>query len=109
MTLIAHFHVELFGEHSVFSRIRRRIDVEVDLEVGEVFRVFCMLTVHELFGSDAELACFHHHGSSVRVIRANEHAVVTAHLLETCPDVVLNVADQMPDMNRAIRVGQCAR
>ena len=50
-----------------------------------------------------------HDGRPVAVVRAHIDAVMTQPALEPHPDVGLDVFHHVPDMDRTVRVGKCAR
>ena len=100
--------VDKLRQLAVFGRVRGIVVVERHAEVGEVA---CVLDVHafdELLGRDALLRGTQHHRRAVGVVGANVMALVVTELLESHPDVGLDVFHQMPEMDRAVGVGQGA-
>ena len=83
--------------------------VETDLEAGVIAFVFGVDAVDELFRRDALAVRAQHDGRTVGVVRADVQAVVAAQLLEAHPDIGLDRLQQVADMDRAVRIGQCAR
>ena len=92
----------------VLGRVGGVIVVERHAEVGEVARVLGVHTFDELLGRDAFLRGTQHHRRAVGVVGADVMAFVPAQFLEPHPDVGLDVLHQMPEMDRAVGVGQGA-
>ena len=66
----------------------------------------------DLFGNDfffgpTFLTRANHNGCAMGVVSTEKTAIVSAQLLEADPDVRLDIAQHMADMDRAIGVGQC--
>ena len=80
--------------------------VEVDAESGEVGRMLRAYAGDEFLGRDALRLRPQHDGRAVRVVGANVVALVASHLLVAHPDVGLGVLHQMPQMQRAVGVGE---
>jgi hypothetical protein len=83
------------------------VNVEIDEEVFEVALMFDAHAVDELFRRDAGLLGAEHDRGAMRVVGANVMHRMALHALETHPDVGLDVAEHVPEMDRAIGEGQC--
>ena len=82
--------------------------VETDPEAGVVAFVFGVDAVDQLFRGDALAVRAQHDGRAVGVIGADVQAVVAAQFLEAHPDIGLDRLQQVPDMDRAVGIRQCA-
>ena len=100
--------VDLVGELAVFVRVRRVEVVVGDVELAEIAALFGADARDQLLGRDAFLPRLEHDRRAVRVARPDEQAVVAAHALEPHPDVGLDVLDDVPEVRRAVGVGQGA-
>ena len=100
--------VDQLGELPVIGGMRAVVVVERDVKVAEVGAVFTAHALDEQFGGDALLLRAQHDGRAVRVVGAHIHAVMPAQLLESHPDVGLDVLDQVSHMDRPIGIGQGA-
>ena len=98
-----------FRQFLVLGRVGGVVVVERDLEVGEVLQVRLVAARNELLRRNALGARADHHRRAVRVVRAHVHAFMAAHLLETDPEVGLDVLDQVAEVDVPVRVGERAR
>ncbi|MNC86146.1 hypothetical protein D3C83_17840 [compost metagenome] len=80
--------------------------VEGDVEALQVFRPLGGDARHELARRHAFRLRLEHDGRAVGVVGAHEVHLVAAHALESHPDVGLDVLHDVPDVERAVRVGQ---
>ena len=101
--------VDVLRELPVFPGMGGMEVVEADPEAGVVAFVFGVDAADQLFRGNALAVRAQHDGRAVGVIRADVQAVVAAQLLEAHPDIRLDRLQQVPDMDRGIRIGQCAR
>ena len=95
-----------FGEFLVFRGICRIVVVEGNLEVGEVGGMLGVAAGDELLRGDSFFSGAHHNGRAVGVVCADIDAFVTAHFLESHPEVGLEVFYEVPDMDGSVGVGQ---
>jgi hypothetical protein len=100
--------VDLLRQHPVLLRVGRVVVVEADAEIGEVAQVLLLHARDQLLRRDALLLGAQHHRRAVGVVGAHIVAFVPAHLLEAHPDVGLDVFHQVPEVDRAVGVGQRA-
>ncbi len=82
--------------------------VKTDVEAGKVFLMLLTNPVNQLLWRNTLTLCPQHDGSTVSIIGTNVIAVMAPHLLIAHPDIRLNVFQQMPQVNRAVGVGQGA-
>jgi hypothetical protein len=80
--------------------------VEGHAEVAEVAAVLAVHAVDELFGGQALLFGAQHDRRAVGVVGADVMHLVAAHALVTHPDVGLDVAHQVAEVDVAVGVGQ---
>ncbi len=100
--------VDLSGEMAVLLRMRAVVMVEGDVEGREVRAVFGVHAFDERLGLDALATRAQHDRRAVGVIGADVDALVPAQSLKACPDVGLDVFDEVPQMDRPVGVGQGA-
>ena len=81
--------------------------VKLDLEAGEVVLVLRIGFRNKGLFGDAPFPGALHDRGAVCIIRTEVDAAMAAQLLETDPDVGLDVLHQMADVNRSIGVGEC--
>ena len=105
---LLHRGEEQFRELLVLGRLGRIVVVEGDFEIREVLQVDRVCAGYEVLGLHALLARADHHGRTVRVVRADINAVVSAKLLETHPEVRLYVLHKVPEMYVAVGIRQRA-
>ena len=105
---VAQFPVDVLGQVAVFVRVRAVVVVEADLEAGEVGLVLPGHARDQLLRRDAVLPGAQHDGRAVGIVGADVDTVVAAQLLEAHPDIGLDVLHQVPDVDRAVGVGQGA-
>jgi hypothetical protein len=86
--------------------MRAAVVVERDLETGEVPFVLPLHLRDQFRLRPAFLLGADHDRRAVRIIGAEVDALVATQTLETDPDVGLDVFDQMPQVDRPVRVGQ---
>ena len=90
--------VDGLGQLPILVGVRRVVVVEADREIGEVALVFLADAPNELFRLDAFGAGLEHDRRAVGVVRTDINTAVAAQLLETHPDVGLDVFHQMAEM-----------
>ena len=99
-----------FPEHraqfAVLRTVGAAVIVELDVEPGEVADVVLAHVGDQRLFAAAFLAGPNHDRRAVRVVGADIDAAMPAQLLETHPDVRLDVLDQMADVDMAIGVGE---
>ena len=83
--------------------------VETHVEPDEIPLVRKAHVGDELLLLPPLLACTHHDGRAVRVVRAHVENLVTAEPVEAHPDVRLDVLEHVPEVDGTVRVGQRAR
>lgn len=86
--------------------VRRTVVVKLDAKGGEVADVRLPHVGDQLFFGPSLLTGPDHDRRAVRVIGADVDALVAAQLLESHPDIGLDVLDQVTDVDVAVRVGQ---
>src|ERR1700749_4391058 len=80
--------------------------VETEVEALQILRAPRCDARDELLRGDPLALGLEHDRCAVRVIRAYEMPLVAQHPLEAHPDVGLDVLHDVPDVKRAIGVGQ---
>ena len=101
--------VDVLRELPVFPGMGGMEVVEANLETGVIAFVFGMDAVDQLFRGSTLAVRAQHDGRAVGIVGADVQAVVAAQLLEAHPDIGLDRLQQVPDMDRTVRVWQCAR
>lgn len=86
--------------------VRRAVVIELDTEAGEVLFVGGLHLGDEFEFRSTLLPGPDHDRRSMGVVGADEDAASTGKLLETDPNIGLDVLDQMADMDMAVGVGQ---
>ena len=84
----------------------RIVIVELDVKTLEVPRVLNVHALDELFRRHSQLLRREHDGCAVSIVGAEVMHRIPLHALITHPDVRLDVADQMAQMNGAVCVGE---
>ena len=98
--------IDEFGELAVFRRVRRVVAVVRDAEVGKIVLVARLHVLDEGLGRHARLLCREHDRRAMHVVGGDEMHRVARHAPRAHPDVRLDVAEQVADVQRAIRIGQ---
>lgn len=80
--------------------------VEANTEGREIRLVFLRYLRDQLLGLDAVLAGAQHDGRTVGVVGTDIIATMPAHLLETDPNIRLNVFHQVADVDGTVGIGQ---
>ncbi len=93
----------------VFGRMRCQIVVHADAKRLEVAFMLFRDSRDQGFGANAFLLRAEHRGRAMCVAGTDIYAIVAAESLEPDPDVGLNVLDEMAEVQRIVRVRQCAR
>ena len=88
--------------------MRGIVIIETDAEIGKVALVFLAHARDERLRADALLLGAQHHRRAVGVVGADVVTFVPAHFLEAHPDIGLNVFHEVPEVKRAVGVGQGA-
>ena len=86
--------------------MRGVVVVEGDAEGGEVAQVLAVHALDELLGGEAFLLGAQHDRRAVGVVRAHVMHRMTPHALVAHPDVGLDVAHQVAEVDVAVGVGQ---
>ena len=86
----------------------RVIIIEVDAESREVGAMFSTDTCDQLLWCKPFLLGFEHDRRAMGVIRTHIVAFMPTEFLKPHPDIGLDVLDQVPDMDGAVRVRQRA-
>ena len=89
--------------------MRRMVIVEINAESGEVLLELLADAGREFLRRHAEFTRLYHDWRAVCVARTHVGACMAAELLEAHPDIGLDVLDEMPHVNGAVRVRQGAR
>ena len=100
--------VHLRGELQVFRGVGGLVVVDADFEILEILSVPLGNLGDKGFGRDACLIGPQHGRRTVRVAGADIDAMMTAHALESHPDVGLGVFHQVPQVQRTAGIGQGA-
>ena len=82
--------------------------IEADMKALQVSGPVRRDARNQLLRGDALGLGLEHDRRAVRVVRADEMHVIAAHPLEAHPDVGLDVLHDVPDVERAVGVGQGA-
>ncbi|MNI54098.1 hypothetical protein D3C73_1089760 [compost metagenome] len=98
--------VERLGQRLVGRRIGRVVMVEGDAKGSEIAFVTGLDVGDEGFRGDPCLLRSQHDRRAVGVVGAHEPGLAAAHSTRTHPDVSLDVADQVAQVQRAVGVGQ---
>ena len=107
--------VDVLGKRRVLRRVRGIPVIEPDMKAIEISRPVRRDACDQRLGRDALGLGLEHDRRAVRVVGADEMHGVAAHPLEADPDVGLDVLHDVPDVQRAVRIGQgrgdeeCAR
>ena len=80
--------------------------IEADVEALEVPGAVGRDARDERLRTDSLLFRLEHDRCPVRVVRADEKDLVALHALEAHPDIGLDVLHDVPDVERAVGVGQ---
>ena len=98
--------VDADGQRLVFRRMGGVIVVKVHIKRGEIPHVGGAHSADELLGGDSLALGAQHHRRAVRIVRADMPAFGAAHPVKTGPDVGLNVAEQVAQVNVPVCVGE---
>jgi hypothetical protein len=98
--------VDVLGVETVLGAVRRVVIVECDAEGGEVAQVLAVHALDELLGREPFLFGAQHDRRAVGVVRAHVVHRVAAHALVAHPDVGLDVAHEVAEVDVAVGVGQ---
>ena len=93
---------------AIFLGVGAVIMIEVHQETGEIRLVFLPHPRDQFLGLDPLGTGFQHDRCAVRVIRADVDRLVSAGALKPGPDVRLDVLDEVPQVDRAVGIGQRA-
>ena len=80
--------------------------VELNVKAVEILFATCGDVGHKSLGCFASFFRSNHDGRSVSIVGTNKVNLVTLHALETHPDIGLDVLHDVPDVERAVGVGQ---
>ncbi|MCY1363797.1 hypothetical protein D9M69_505760 [compost metagenome] len=105
---LAQLEVDGAGQLAVLVRVGRVVVVEVHQEVGEVGHVLGAHGVDQLFRGDPFALGAQHDRRTVGVVSADVGRLVATHLLETHPDVGLDVLQHVTEVDGTVGVGQGA-
>ncbi len=98
--------VDVLRQAHVLRRISRMPVIETEVEAVEVAGPIGRNTRDQLLGRDPLGFGLEHDGRAVGVVGADEVQLVALHSLEAHPDVRLDVLHDVPDVERAIGVGE---
>jgi hypothetical protein len=98
--------VHVLGECDVLRGVGRVPVIEADVKAAQILRPIRRDAPDELLRANTLLFGLEHDGCSVRVIGGYEMHLVPQHPLEAHPDIRLDVLHDVPDVKRAIGVGQ---
>ena len=88
--------------------MRRIIVVVADRKIPEICLVFGINDLDHFLGRGAKLLGTQHGASAMGIVSTDIDAFMTAHALESHPDICLDVLHEMAEVNRAVCVGQGA-
>jgi hypothetical protein len=88
--------------------MRAVVVIEIHAKGSEIALVARLDIADEVFRRDTGLLGGQHDRCAVRIIGADEPRLATLHALRANPDVGLDIADQMAEMQVAIGIGQSA-
>ena len=103
---IAQSLVDRLGQFAVFRRVGGVVLVVVDREIREVALVRGLDRLDELLGAQPGFLRGQHDRRAMGVVGADEMHGMPAHALGAHPDVGLDVADQMADVQGPVGIGQ---
>ena len=103
---LAQARENVSGQLLVLGRMRGVIKIEIDMERGEIFFVTGLDILDEFLGRDSGFFRRQHDRRAMRIVGADKMHRVAGHASRTHPDIRLDVAEQMADMQRAIRIRQ---
>ncbi len=98
--------VDRFGQRTVARAVGRVVVIEANKEVGEIALVAGLHAGDERLGRRAGFLRRQHDRRAVGVVGADEMRGAAGHAPGTHPDVGLDVADQMPEVDLTVGVGQ---
>ena len=101
--------VDQLRAHPILGRMGGVIVVERNPEVPEVGPMLLADHLDESFRGHPFLLGLEHDGGAVSVVGAHVRAAAAESALEPHPDVGLDVFHHVPEVNRAVGVGQSAR
>src|SRR5690606_32265460 len=100
--------VEALRQLAVLGRMGGVVPVEVHPEIGKIPLLAGLGGLDELLGRDPGLFRGQHDRRAVGIVGADEVHLASGHAPRPDPDVGLDVADQMADVEVAVAVGQGA-
>ena len=80
--------------------------IEADMKALQISGPSAVMRADQFLGGDAVGLGLEHDGRAVGVVCADEMHGISEHALEAHPDVGLDVLHDMPDVKRAVGVGQ---
>ena len=92
-----------------FGTVCAAVMVELDAEPGEISLVSRLGFRDDLFFATTFSTSPNHDRRAMRVVSTNVQTAVASQLLKAHPNIGLQIFNQMPQVNRSIRVGQCGR
>ena len=104
--VVAEGAVDADGEGFVFGGVGGVVVVEVHMEGGEVADVVGAHFADEFLGGDAFGFGAEHDGGAVRVVGADMPAFGSAHAMVSRPDVGLDVAEEVSEVDVPVGVRQ---
>ena len=102
----AQARVHVLGQFAVLRRVRGVVPVVRDAEAGEIPLVAFLHGADEVLGRYPGLLRREHDRRAMRVIGRHEVHRIAGHAPRAHPDVALDVAQQVADVQRAVRIGQ---
>ena len=101
--------VDVLRQRDVLRRVGRVPMIEAEVESLQILGPSRRDPRHELLRADSFGLRLEHDRRAVRVVRAHEMHLIALHALEAHPDVRLDVLHDVPDVKRAVGVGERRR
>ena len=108
MALLAKAGINSLGKPAVFVRMGAVIIIEANVETGKVGLVFLVHARDQLLRRDPVGLGPQHDRGAMCIVGTYIIGKVAAHTLEPDPDVGLDVFHQVPQVDRAVGIGQGA-
>jgi hypothetical protein len=90
-----------------FCTVRAAVMIELNSETGEISLMSRLRFRNDFFFSTAFGTRSNHDRGAMRIVGTNVQTAIASKFLESHPDIGLQVFNQMPNVDRTIRVGQC--
>ncbi len=98
--------IDVLRQRHILRRVGRVPVIEADMKAAQVLRPSRRDARHQLLGADPFALRLEHDRRAVRIIGAYEMHLVPQHALKAHPDIALDVLHNVPDVKRAIGVGE---